>query len=82
MENCSMCSCCISIAKAARNGVACHRQAPCRGCQPWPKPLTREASPRPGSKGWLPVARPQGAAPLPGLSPARVAPGKSGYPHR
>ncbi|RWW36281.1 hypothetical protein BHE74_00058707 [Ensete ventricosum] len=35
----------------------------------------RRQRPRPCRKGWLPVARPQGVAPRPSLSPARaVAP--------
>ncbi|RWV85213.1 hypothetical protein GW17_00053011 [Ensete ventricosum] len=33
----------------------------------------RRQCPRPGRRGWLPTARPQGVAPRLGLSPAMVA---------
>ncbi|RWV99923.1 hypothetical protein GW17_00037143 [Ensete ventricosum] len=38
----------------------------------------RGSHPRPGRKWQLPAARPQGAAPRPGLPPARVATGRTG----
>ncbi|RWW13713.1 hypothetical protein GW17_00022560 [Ensete ventricosum] len=60
-------------------------KAPCRGSRQhaWPPAgiagacrggaYGRRQRPRPGRRGRLPAARPQGATPRPGLSPARAA---------